>query len=94
MSVLALEENFLGTGLAAYNDDSDGTGVAGVLTDNGFLTLHDHDTVLHHVHDTATPHDLARCDLVWGRLVSDRADLIARQKMHVVSHSFSSERDE
>ena len=84
----------LGSLLAAHDDDGDSTGVARVLAHDRLLALDDHHTVLHHVDDPPAPHDLARRNRVWTWLISDRADLLARQKMHVVSHSFSSGRDE
>lgn len=94
MAVLALKQDLLGPLLAAHDDDGDGTWMARVLAHDRFLALDDHHTVLHHVNDPPAPHDLARRNRVWAWLIRDRADLLARQKMHVVSHSFSSARDE
>ena len=68
--------------------------MTGVLTHHGILSLHDDDMIFDHVDDAAAPDDLARGNLVRTRLVRDRLDLVARQKMHVASHSFSSEREE
>ena len=94
MTVLTFHEDLLSPRLAAHRHDGHGPRMTGVLTHHRVLPLHDDDMIFDHVDDTAAPHDIARSDFVRARLIRDRPDLVARQKMHVVSHSFSSKREE
>ena len=94
MTVLTFQEDLLSPTLTTQHDDSDGAGVPRVFTNNGILALYDDDVVFDHVDDAAAPHDLARCNLVGARLIRDLLHLLVRQKMHICSHSFSSEREE
>ena len=94
MTVLTFEENLLSPTLTAQHNHGNGTRVACVFTNHGFLPLDDNDVVLDHVDDVAAPYDLARRHRVRAWLIRNGLNLLVRQKMHVVSYSFSSEREE
>ena len=86
MTVLTLQEDLLSPTLTAQHDDSDGTRVPRVFTNNRILSLDDNDVVLDHVHDAAVPHSLALGHGAGVVLVFDGHSLLGGQETH--DHAF------
>ena len=91
MTVLALHQDLFSAGLPTHCDNGHGSGMTGVLANDGLLPLNDDNVVLDHVDDATAPHDFARCNLVGAWLIRDGCGLGARQEMHE-AHSHSTRR--